>query len=282
MRSLSPRSNRRCPSVLQSKGEEAIKEEIKKRRSEQMATRLRGFLTLLHSQASERAAIQGATQAAKEEEIAAEGDKIGGNIRLAVAQRVENAAVKAAIMASNSISSQHTTIAIPQPVAPFSSASVVPRAQARYPTVWPVVQYPQYPVSQYPSAPVRVSTSYQYTTTAPNQAQSQYMVQNGVPLQGLQGGVPTQPYSFEGVPNSVSAQQFGVPFSNQMNGAPMQRLASSSQQITGQQFDLGQGQGTLNVGSGTFIPDRVQGGLQSGLVGGTIYVRDGSISSPQQ
>lgn len=244
-----------------------------------MAARLRVFLTVLHLQASERAAIQGATQAAKEEEIAAEGDKIGGNTRLAVAQRVENAAVKAAIMASNSISSQHTTIAIPQPVAPFSSASVVPRAQAQFPTEWPVVQYPQYPVSQYPSAPVRVSTSYQYTTTVPNQPQSEYLVQNGVPLQGLQGGVPTQQYSFEGAPNSVFAQTFGVPLSS---GVPMQRLASSSQQITGQQFDLGHGQGTLNVGSGTFVPDRVQGGLQSGLVGGTIYVRDGSVSTPQQ
>ena len=55
----------------------------------------------------ERAAVEGATKAAKEMEIKAESSGSQGPAEQAVAQRVENSAVRAAIMAANEVQSEH-------------------------------------------------------------------------------------------------------------------------------------------------------------------------------
>ncbi len=60
----------------------------------------------------ERAAVEGATKAAKEMEIKAEQDGSQGPAEQAVAQRVENSAVRAAIMASNEVQSEHSRKAV--------------------------------------------------------------------------------------------------------------------------------------------------------------------------
>ena len=56
--------------------------------------------------------MEGATKAAKEMEIKAESDGSQGPAEQAVAQRVENSAVRAAIMAANEVQSEHNHRAV--------------------------------------------------------------------------------------------------------------------------------------------------------------------------
>ena len=77
----------------------------------------------------ERAAVEGATKAAKEMEIKAEGDGKAGEKELAIAQRVENSAVRAAIMAANEIQAEHNHKLVYMPhAAPVLAAQAMPQA----------------------------------------------------------------------------------------------------------------------------------------------------------
>jgi len=79
----------------------------------------------------ERAAVEGATKAAKEMEIKAESDGSQGPAEQAVAQRVENSAVRAAIMAANEVQSEHNHHAVllsPMRVSQVSSFSNMPQS----------------------------------------------------------------------------------------------------------------------------------------------------------
>jgi len=77
----------------------------------------------------ERAAVEGATKAAKEMEIKAENDGSQGPSEQAVAQRVENSAVRAAIMAANEVQSEHSHKAVF-----MRPAMVMPSAVAAMPS----------------------------------------------------------------------------------------------------------------------------------------------------
>jgi len=162
--------------------------------------------------------------------------------------------------------------------------------------------------------PVQVSTSYAYSTL-PQQAGPSMVVSNvpsTVPFAGVSASMPLSaqtiasgvPLTGLGMQNPVAIQQSPstITFQGLQGGVPAEdkatmqsleggaraqpgmpvlpRLPSlASKRITNAAFQLAGGQGQLDVDNGMFVPDSVQK-QGSGLVSGTIYVRDGQMQVP--
>ena len=254
-------------------------------------------------QDAERAAIEGATKAAKQEEADAQGSKGKDSARkLVIAQRVEHAAIQAAIQAARPGFTRHVVAAPPQQVAHI----LMPQAPAGYRIVGPS----QPMAFGVPQLPMRVQTSYAYSTapqqfsftTAPTQryttisaaapqprytyvpstAPNLYVTPSGPVYTTAQPGMVVhqeeeqQPKEEQEEQEEQEQPVVAEGDATKLPVLPALAMPAGGHDINNAHFAIGGANGgQLNVNSGTFVPDAVQSG--AGTVSGTIFVKDGSV-----